>query len=375
MAGLYIHIPFCKQACYYCDFHFSTNKRYREKMIDSICHELELRKDYLNSAALNTIYFGGGTPSILSATELEKVFGSVYQLFEVNEKAEITLEANPDDLSEEKLTMIKSLGVNRLSIGVQSFQNKILKTLNRAHDATEAVKCIELARKIGFENLSIDLIFSIPWQTLDDLQKDINQALFMDPEHISVYSLTIEDKTVFGNWQKKGKFQAMGDDVSAEHFELLISTLEKHGYEQYEISNFCRDQKYAQHNTAYWKNIQYLGVGPGAHSYNGRSRQYNISKNHAYMKSISSGIVPFGLDELQNDALANEYLLTTLRTKWGCDLTILQKNYGYDLLEIRKEKIHQLIREGFILMEKNMIFLTRKGKFLADDIIGDLFWL
>lgn len=344
-------------------------------MIEAISTELILRKEYLNFGSLDTIYFGGGTPSILFADELEGLVKNIHSIFDVSNQAEITLEANPDDLSEEKLSVIKSLGVNRLSIGVQSFQDNTLKMLNRAHNSDEAINSIELARKVGFDNLSIDLIFSIPGHSIAELKKDIDQVILMNPEHISVYSLTIEEKTVFGNWQKKGRFKAVDDELSATQFDLLISELELHNFEQYEISNFCRDGNYARHNTAYWKDIHYIGIGPGAHSYNGSTRQYNIANNHKYMKSIAVGNVPFELDNLSHDAQVNEYLLTSLRTKWGCDLSLLKRKYGYDLLRNQKEKISQLIRDEYLIMKTEKLLLTRKGKFLADDIISDLFWI
>lgn len=344
-------------------------------MIDSISDELELQKAYLNHENLDTIYFGGGTPSILASVELEKLLNSINLLFKINEHPEITLEANPDDLSIEKLKELKSLGINRLSIGIQSFNDETLKFLNRAHNSNEAIKCIEHARKTGFENLSIDLIFSIPGQTIFDLGEDINQAITLDPEHISVYSLTIEEKTVFGNWHLKGKFKQVSDEESARQFDLIISRLEEKKYEQYEISNFCRNGHYARHNTSYWKNINYLGVGPGAHSYNGENRHFNISNNHKYMKSIESGVVPFEIEHLTKKDLANEFLLTSLRTKWGCDLQRLNDLYSYDLINSQKSKLSGLIRDGFIIMENKRIFLSGKGKFLADSIISDLFWI
>lgn len=342
-------------------------------MIEAISNEITLQNAYLNHERISTIYFGGGTPSIMEIKELEKLLHSIEQNFNIDTKAEITLEANPDDLSKGKLKEIKSLGINRLSIGIQSFHDKTLAFLNRAHNAKEAVKCVENARKTGFDNISIDLIFSIPGHATENLKHDIYHALALNPEHISVYSLTIEDKTVFGNWQKKGKFRQISDGASATQFGIVIDSLEKNNYEQYEISNFCRDEKYARHNTSYWKNVNYLGVGPAAHSYNGQNRQSNIPNNHKYMNSIKRGIVPFELDELSASSLANEFLLTSLRTKWGCDLRKLEELYSYKLLS--NKKISHLVYSGMIYQEGETIFLTKKGKFVADDIIADLFWV
>lgn len=344
-------------------------------MINSIIKEIELQKIYLNHKKLDTIYFGGGTPSILDSNEIEKLLNSIHHTFKIKTQAEITLEANPDDLSVSKLKELKALGINRLSIGIQSFNDIALKFLNRAHDSTEALKCIESARMVGFENLSMDLIFSIPGQTILDLSKDIDQALELDPEHISVYSLTIEEKTVFGNWKRKGKFNQITDEDAASQFDLIISKLGEKKFEQYEVSNFCRDGNYARHNTSYWKNINYLGIGPGAHSYNGINRQFNISNNHQYMKSIESDIVPAEIEYLTKKDLANEFLLTSLRTKWGCDLGKLKELYSYDVINSHNKKLLKLISDEFIIMKNGSLFLSRKGKFIADSIISDLFWI
>lgn len=344
-------------------------------MIESICSELELQRSYLNHDKIDTIYFGGGTPSILASTEIENILTSIHTLFEINSYPEITMEANPDDLSMEKLKGLKKLGINRLSIGIQSFHDKILKYLNRAHNSKEAIFCIKNAREAGFENLSIDLIFSIPDQTIGQLKKDMDQAFALNPEHISVYSLTIEEKTVFGNWYKKRKIRQLSDEDSANQFDFIITTLEDHGYEQYEISNFCRDERYSRHNTSYWKNIKYLGIGPGAHSYNSDNRQFNVANNHKYMKSIREGIVPSEGEKLTKMDRANEFILTSLRTKWGCDLLKLHDLFGYNLIILQENKIKELISEAQLFMENKHIFLTRKGKFLADTIIADLFWI
>lgn len=344
-------------------------------MIKAMATEMELQKTYLNQEKIDTIYFGGGTPSILASNEIEKLLVPIHNIFNINTQPEITMEANPDDLSVSKLKELKSLGINRLSIGIQSFNDRTLKFLNRAHNSTEAIKCIENARMVGFENLSIDLIFSIPGHTIIDLGKDINQALALDPGHISVYSLTVEEKTVFGNWNRKGKFLQVPDEDAARQFDLIISKLEEKKYEQYEISNFCRDNNYARHNTSYWKNINYLGLGPGAHSYNGTNRQFNILNNHKYIKSIESGIVPAETEYLTKKDLANEFLLTSLRTKWGCDLNTLKDLYAYDLMHSHHIKLSELIRDELIIMKNKSMFLSGKGKFLADSIISDLFWI
>jgi oxygen-independent coproporphyrinogen III oxidase len=344
-------------------------------MVNALVEELRLRKPYLKHESFDSIYFGGGTPSLLDTDDLELLFHSVYKNYHVNSNPEITLEANPDDLTPTKLAGLRELGINRLSIGVQSFKDQVLKFLNRAHNASEAVDCINNARTAGFDNISIDLIFAIPGVSIDMLADDIDIAMALCPEHLSAYNLTIEQKTVFGNWQKNGKLSPVGDDVSAEQFDLLISMLNKNGYEQYEISNFCREQKYAVHNTSYWKNIKYLGIGPGAHSYDGASRQYNIPNNPKYIKAIAEGIVPFEIEKLDEKAKANEFLLTTLRTKWGCDLALLKHSFGYDIVNARSAEISNHTQNELVVIENEIMYLTAKGKFLADGIISDLFWI
>lgn len=344
-------------------------------MVNALVEEITMRKSYLQEEPFDTIYFGGGTPSLLDAEDIELLFHSIYKNYHVNSNPEITLEANPDDLKPAKLLELRHLGVNRLSIGIQSFNDHTLKFLNRAHNATEAIGCIHDARSAGFDNLSIDMIFAIPGVSLEMLASDIDVAMNLFPEHLSAYSLTIEEKTVFGNWRGKGKLSPVSDDVSAEHFDFLMSTLEKNGYEQYEISNFCRNHKYAVHNTSYWKNINYLGIGPGAHSYDGNSRQFNISNNPNYMKSIMKGVVPYEMEILDSKAKANEFLLTSLRTKWGCDLKLLDQNYGFDIKKNRHEEIDKYSKNKLLITRDEIMYLTRQGRFVADEIISDLFWV
>lgn len=375
MAGLYIHIPFCKQACYYCDFHFSTNVKQVDQLIEAIVIELRIQKPYLETEKIDTIYLGGGTPSILPIPEIEKILAGVNHNYSTSDKPEITAEANPDDLTEEKLKGLKALGINRLSIGIQSFQDELLKFLNRAHDSSTAIKSYRLARVLGFSNISLDLIFSIPGQSLSQLEDDLVTILDLHPEHISIYGLTIEEKTVFGNWAKKKKFREVSDEDSARQFDLIMNVLEGGGYEQYEISNFSRDQNYSKHNTSYWSDKHYLGVGPGAHSYNGKFRQFNVSNNRKYIRSIELGKVPFSIDELNPKSKANDYLLTSLRTKWGCDLDKLRSDYNYPFLQTQKEIVDRFVSDELIKFDGDKIYLTRKGKFLADEIIGDLFWI
>ena len=335
--------------------------------------EMEIQKDYLNGESIDTIYFGGGTPSILGIRELELFLDKSFELFTINPNPEITLEANPDDLSRTKLGGLYALGINRLSIGIQSFNDQVLNFLNRAHNAREAINCVNEARNAGFDNISTDLIFSIPGVDVKALEWDIKTTLSLNPEHVSAYSLTIEEKTVFGRWYKKGRFAEVNETESARQFELIISMLEENNYEQYEVSNFCRDGYYASHNSSYWKNVPYLGIGPGAHSYNRLSRQYNVSSNPAYLKSLNLGEMPFDLEMLDNTSKINEYLLTSLRTKWGCDLKKLREDYGYHLMEVCEGQIKDFLKRQLIRVNNEIMYLTKKGILLSDEIIGQLF--
>lgn len=373
MAGLYIHIPFCKQACYYCDFFFSTNQKQRLEIVRAITSEIALQKDYLEGEVLETIYFGGGTPSILLPSELNEILEAVHGNFAVADRAEVTLEANPDDLTKEKLQALHDAGINRLSVGIQSFDDQVLKSLNRAHDNLMARGCIDDARKAGFENISIDLIYAIPKRADEDWQKDIKRALEINPPHISSYSLTIEEKTVFGKWTKQGKMQPVDDDLSARQLSLLIDHLEGANYEQYEVSNFSKPGFQSRHNSNYWKNEKYLGVGPSAHSYNGESRQYNVSNNSIYLRSLQQEKIPCTLEVLSRRDKINEYLLTRLRTSWGADLKTLRERFSFDPMNENNSYLQSLLHKGLIVIERDILKLTRKGLFLADKIASDLF--
>ena len=372
MAGLYIHIPFCKQACHYCDFHFSTNLQLMEVMMNSIIVELKLRKDYLKGEAVDTVYFGGGTPSLVPAEYLEKILDQIAQLFP-GRKQEVTLEANPDDLNPQALANWKSLGIDRLSLGIQSFQDQILKAYNRAHTSKEAKQAIQLARAAGFEKFSIDLIYGYPHSDHRLWQLDLEEALRLDPGHLSAYSLTIEPKTTFGNWTKKGKFSPAEDEFVAQQFEWLQERCDKAGYLQYEISNFSRPNQAAIHNSNYWKRSPYLGIGPSAHSFDGNSRGFNPSSNASYTKALSAGALPFVLEQLTPTESINEEILTGLRTSWGLDTGSLEDRYHLDILEIKKGPISKLTELGMIHTLGKTLTLTRKGQLLADSIASDIF--
>ncbi|MCI0751727.1 MAG: radical SAM family heme chaperone HemW [Flammeovirgaceae bacterium] len=373
MAGLYIHIPFCKQACHYCDFHFSTNLDLKTQLVKAIAAEIELQKNYLQAEQLNTIYLGGGTPSLLVEEDFDIIFSTIYKNFGVWPEAEITLEANPDDLTKEKLQMLKRAGINRLSIGIQSFHDSILTFMNRVHNAAEAGNSIANAREAGFSNISIDLIYAVPDQTDSMWLADIEQAIALAPEHISCYSLTIEEKTAFGKWKASGKLTPVDDEVAARHLITLVEKLTKAGYEHYEVSNFSKPGFHSQHNSSYWLGDMYLGVGPSAHSYNGFSRQFNLANNHLYLRSMQNHQVPCEIEHLSNANKINEYLLTRLRTKWGVDLTYLKSHLQFDLMKEHGLYVYQLEEKSLAALQANMLTLTSAGLLLADKISSDLF--
>lgn len=372
MAGLYIHIPFCKQACHYCDFHFSTNLQLLSPVVESIVLEMELRKDYLKGESVDTVYFGGGTPSLLPAAALEQILDQVARIFP-GKKLEITLEANPDDLDPNSLATWKSLGIDRLSLGIQSFQDEILKAYNRAHNAQQAKQAIQLGRSAGFEKFSIDLIYGFPHANHDLWKKDLKEALLLDPGHLSAYSLTLEPKTTFGNWAKKGRFIPAEEEFVAQQFEWLQEQCDQAGYQQYEISNFSRPDQAAIHNSNYWKRIPYLGIGPSAHSFDGNARGYNPPSNPRYVQTLAAGKLPFVVENLEKEELINEEILTCLRTSWGLDTASMADRYQVDLLEIKAASIAKLTALGMIHTEGKTLTLTRKGQLLADSIATEIF--
>ena len=371
MAGLYIHIPFCKQACHYCDFHFSTNQDQRTRLCQAIAKEINLQHSYLDNEPIHTLYFGGGTPSLLSGEELNIIFESVHSHFVVDDDAEVTMEVNPDDLTTDKLKELKNFGVNRLSVGIQSFNNPTLTFFNRAHSGEQAIESIHRARTAGFDNISIDLIYSVPGQAEDIWKKDIEQAVALQPEHISSYSLTIEEKTAFGKWQKTGRIKPLDENKAVADFEVLMDMLNSSGYEHYEISNFSKPGFHSKHNSSYWRQRKYLGLGPSAHSYNGETRQLNVANNSHYINAIIKGEVPFEIEQLSRENKINEYIITTLRTKWGCDLSYLEKNFGYSIFET--PILQKLLVQELIVLNKTIMTLTKKGKMLADQVAIELF--
>ncbi len=373
MSSLYIHIPFCKQACHYCDFHFSTSLKHKEKLVEAICKELILRKTELPEAVEN-IYFGGGTPSLLSKSDLTSIFETIYCHYKVNEYPEITLEANPDDLDLEYLKMLSVTRVNRLSIGVQSFFEEDLKLMNRAHNAEEAESSILLAKQF-FDNISIDLIYGIPDMSVDRWKTNLAKALELDIPHISSYALTVEPNTALKHFIDKEIIPPVDDDLAKLHFDILIETMQNNGYENYEFSNFGKSGYFSQNNTAYWTGKFYLGIGPSAHSFVNTTRSWNINNNPKYIKAIEAGELPADIEKLSTTDRYNEYIMTRLRTKWGVDLKVVEKEFGLNYAAYLMEHIQEFQNQGLLKLEGDLLKVTGDGKFLSDGIASELFML
>lgn len=373
MSGIYIHIPFCKQACHYCDFHFSTSIKKKTQLVEMLCRELELRKDEIGQQ-IQTIYFGGGTPSLLNSEELELIFKTIFKHFDVSENTEVTLEANPDDLSEEVIKMLDASPVNRLSIGVQSFFEEDLKLMNRAHNSEEALSSLKIAKQY-FDNISIDLIYGIPGQSNEQWIENLNKALELDIPHISSYALTIEPKTALEKFIEKGKVKPVDDETYREQFDILVNKLTTNGFEHYEFSNYGKPGYHSQNNMAYWLGKPYLGIGPSAHSYDGTSRRWNISNNTLYIKAIEAGNLPQQTEKLSTTDSYNEYVMTRLRTKFGVSTDDIQQKFGEKYRNHFLKETGKFLDDGLMERIANTYHITAKGKFLSDGIAADLFYI
>jgi oxygen-independent coproporphyrinogen-3 oxidase len=371
MSGIYIHIPFCKQACHYCDFHFSTSLKKKAELVAAICKELVLRKDEIKGE-VQTIYFGGGTPSLLTLEELEQILDVVTSNFSISEDPEITLEANPDDLTKDVILQLAKSPINRLSIGVQSFFEEDLKLMNRAHNASEAMSSIKEALRY-FDNISIDLIYGIPGMSKERWQDNLNIALSLKVPHLSCYALTVEPRTALETFIKKGIVPPVEDDVAEEHYKLLVTASEAAGYENYEFSNFSIEGYHSQNNTAYWQEKPYLGIGPSAHSYDGDTRSWNINNNTKYIKSIQAGSLPIEREILSKKDKFNEYIMTGLRTKWGVSLEKIENDFGRTFHDYLLEQVEEPLSNKLLFIEKNVLKVTKNGKFLSDGIASSLF--
>ncbi len=377
MSGIYIHIPFCKQACHYCDFHFSTSMKKKDDMILALAKELGMRKP-LDSAQddniIETIYFGGGTPSVLSNEEINFLISEVYKHYKVVENPEITLEANPDDLSTERILELSKSPINRLSIGIQSFYEDDLKMMNRAHNSAEAKKCLEEATKY-FDNISLDLIYGIPGLTDEMWKQNIQTALDFGIPHISSYALTVEPKTALSKLIQTGKVAEPQDEAASNHFNILVEMLQKNGFIHYELSNFGKENYFSKNNSAYWLGKKYIGIGPSAHSYDGEKRGWNIANNSLYLKAIQNDELPIETEILTVSDRYNEYIMTGLRTIWGVSLERIKNEFGTEYLNYLQKQSQKFLNDELLSIENNILKPTLKGKFLTDGIASDLFYL
>jgi len=373
MAGIYIHIPFCKQACHYCDFHFSTSLKYKDELLQALVKEIGLQKDYLDGETIETIYFGGGTPSLLSADEINLLLGAIGGVHSISADAEITLEANPDDLDRMKVQAYRQTAVNRFSIGIQSFFDEDLQWMNRVHRGREAGDAIKRVQDAGFENITADLIYGYPLLSDEKWKYNLNKVFELGIPHISSYSITVEPRTALASFIHKKTQPAMDETQSADQFIVLMDEMSSHGFEHYEISNFSKPGQYSRHNSSYWKGAKYLGIGPSAHSFNGESRQWNIRNNAKYMQALASGNIPAEIETLTETNRLNEYIMTSLRTMWGLDLDKLNAIATASADQLHKSA-QPFLEKGWIEEKNNVIYLTRNGKLYADHIAAELFF-
>ena len=374
MSGIYIHIPFCKQACHYCDFHFSTSMKKKDEMILAIANELKLRKSEFDNEIVETIYFGGGTPSVLQVADLIFLIETVYENYSVIENPEITIEANPDDLTEERIIEFSQTKINRLSIGIQSFFEHDLKLMNRAHNSEEAKKCLTIATKY-FDNISLDLIYGIPGMSNEKWKKNIETALSFGIPHISSYALTVEPKTALHKLIQTGKIEKPNDDIAQEHFSILVEQLEANDFIHYELSNFGKENYFSKNNSSYWLGKKYIGIGPSAHSYNGISRSWNVSNNSLYIKALQENQLPDEEEILTITDRYNEYIMTGLRTIWGVSLEKIENNFGIIYTDYLMKQVQKFLNDDLVFIDENVLKPTKKGKFLTDGIASDLFYL
>ena len=375
MAGIYIHIPFCRQKCYYCDFYKTVNTTITEKFLSALKTEIIQRKNYLENEKVETIYFGGGTPSVLTKNEINGIIEFLKHHFKIDGNVEITFEANPDDLSLDYLKDIYNTGVRRLSIGIQSFHNEYLQKMNRRHDAKQAIEAVENAANIGFNDISVDLIYGLPELKINEWKADLEQVFSLPVQHLSAYHLTYHKGTPFYTWLKKGTLKALKEKESIKQFEILIQKAGENGFEQYEISNFAKEGRYSKHNSSYWKGINYLGLGPSAHSFNGVSRSWNVSHIESYIKAIDGGL-PYSEEEiLGENNKYNEYILTRIRTIWGVSIFEVEEVFGTEKSKYFRNNIDKYVNTGMVKLNKGIYNLTEKGMFVSDEIMSNLMFI
>lgn len=375
MAGIYLHIPFCKRRCIYCDFFSTTQSERKAEYVRALCRELEMRKEYLDKEPIETIYLGGGTPSQLEKKDFEDIFSYIYKAYPVTSDAEITLEANPDDLTPEYIAMLRTLPFNRLSMGIQTFQEPILKLLQRRHTARQAIEAFQECRKAGFQNISIDLMYGLPGETSASWEQDLAQALSLHPEHISAYHLIYEEGTALWKLREQHKVEEADEDLSVSLFSALIDRLTTAGYDHYEISNFCLPGFHSRHNSSYWTEKKYLGCGPSAHSYDGISRQWNIASLDKYIAGITNDSPVFEIEELDLYTRYNDFIITSIRTEWGMPLSRLQNEFGEKLYNYCFRMANPHLKQGTLEIKENTLKLTRKGIFISDGIMSDMLWV
>ncbi len=383
MAGVYIHIPYCRQACSYCNFHFSVSWKTRNDFIDAVCKEIELHRNFFENLcgkpgksgkpSLKTVYFGGGTPSVLSVAELVKIYYKLGQYFCLDGVEEITLEANPDDLSYEYLLALRQTPVNRLSIGIQSFQSADLAYMNRVHSPAQAFQSIKNAQKAGFYNISVDMIYGTPSLQEHQWRENLSYIIDAGIPHISAYALTVEEKTPLAFYIRKGRQTPVSEDSTARHFEVMLETLNAHGYLHYEISNFALPGHLSKHNLSYWQSLPYLGLGPSAHSFKKNHRFWNIANTSTYIESLNKGVLPQGGEALSESQVLNEYVMTSLRTMWGCNLDVIAARWGNNRVDAIRKTAQKFIDQGLLMDHQGHLVLTDKGKLFADGIAADLF--
>lgn len=375
MAGIYLHIPFCKTRCIYCDFYSTTRSELKTRYVRALCSELEMRKEYLKEERVETIYFGGGTPSQLEEGDFRQLFETIQKCYGMESCHEITLETNPDDLSKEYLQMLSTLPFNRLSMGIQTFDDATLKLLKRRHDARTAIEAVDRCRQAGFSNISIDLIYGLPGETKERWENDLRQAINLNVEHISAYHLIYEEDTPIYKMLKQHQVSEVDEDSSLEFFTLLIERLQKAGFEHYEISNFCRPSKHSRHNTSYWQGIPYLGCGPSAHSFDGMTREWNVSSIDLYIKGIEENRRAFEIEYLDQTTRYNEFIITTIRTVWGTPIEKLKQTFGNELWEYCRKMAAPYLENGKLEEHDGALRLTREGIFISDSIMSDLLWV
>lgn len=375
MAGIYIHVPYCKTRCIYCDFYTQTNTSSRLDYVAALCREVELRRSFAGDEAIETIYFGGGTPSQLVVEDFEKIFETLQSNFNIVPDAEITMEANPDDLNDEYLESLCHLPFNRLSIGIQSFDDRELAFLKRRHSAQKARDVIGKCKQVGFDNISIDLMYGLPTQTLDIWKHNLDMALSLDIQHISSYHLIYEQGTKLYKLFKSGDVKAVDEEISIDMFSTMISRLSQAGFEQYEISNFAKDKLYSKHNSSYWVGKKYLGLGPAAHSFDGVNRSWNIASIKRYIDGIGQGIPNLEIEISDEKSRYNDFILTRMRTMWGISLSELEDRFGATMVSYCMRNAEKYIRQETVLKDEDTLKLTHKGIFISDGIMSDLMWV